>query len=340
MAWSYGKRKLFEGVMEMKKVLTTIAVLQPFATFWRRLTNVWRNLIAAGVDRKASSFKHNVHGGRSRLNLLILLTLGLVFAADSGMAQPKTTPIHPQDDVTSCNPHNFRVAVDVGHTREAPGAMSSSGVTEHTFNLALGKNIEALLREASFDTTFLIIAKGSGKSQLNQRSAYANSMMVDLFLSIHHDDVQPKYYAKWNYNGREYHFSDKFSGFSIFASQLNVYSNQSLYFGKLLGAELIGRGMHFTTHHSENIPGERRQLIDPEHGVYRYDQLVVLKTTKAPAVLLEAGIIVNRNEEALLSSPEHQGLIAAAVVDAVKQFCGKQGSKREVDNVVVPPPSF
>jgi N-acetylmuramoyl-L-alanine amidase. len=44
----------------------------------------------------------------------------------------------------------------------------------------------------------------------------------------------------------------------------------------------------------------RRLLVDPEAGVYRYDQLIVLRQTHVPAVLLEAGSIINRNEELLL----------------------------------------
>ncbi|HEY2136487.1 MAG TPA: N-acetylmuramoyl-L-alanine amidase, partial [Xanthobacteraceae bacterium] len=53
----------------------------------------------------------------------------------------------------------------------------------------------------------------------------------------------------------------------------------------------------------------------------RYDQLIVLRHTRMPAVLLEAGSIVNRTEELLLATPEHQALISAAVVEAVDAFC-------------------
>jgi N-acetylmuramoyl-L-alanine amidase len=51
---------------------------------------------------------------------------------------------------------------------------------------------------------------------------------------------------------------------------------------------------------------------------------VVLKATKAPAVLLEAGIIVNREEELVLASSERQEEIGAAVLAAVTRFCGEQ----------------
>ena len=49
--------------------------------------------------------------------------------------------------------------------------------------------------------------------------------------------------------------------------------------------------------------------------------MIVLKSTHMPAVLLEAGSIINREEELLVATPEHQARISAAVTDAVKAFC-------------------
>ena len=40
-----------------------------------------------------------------------------------------------------------------------------------------------------------------------------------------------------------------------------------------------------------------------------------------PAVLLEAGSIINRDEELRVGSPEHQTRISTAVTDAVEAFC-------------------
>jgi N-acetylmuramoyl-L-alanine amidase len=41
-----------------------------------------------------------------------------------------------------CHASGFKVAIDVGHTVEAPGALSARGVDEHVFNLALAREIE------------------------------------------------------------------------------------------------------------------------------------------------------------------------------------------------------
>jgi len=68
----------------------------------------------------------------------------------------------------------------------------------------------------------------------------------------------------------------------------------------------------------------RHPLLDKAVGVYRYDQLIVLGRTRSPAVLLEAGSIINRDEEMAMNSPERQAMIGTAVATAVKEFCGKR----------------
>ena len=65
-------------------------------------------------------------------------------------------------------------------------------------------------------------------------------------------------------------------------------------------------------------------LLNKETGVYSYDQLIVLKSTRMPAVLLEAGSIINRDEELKMDSPERRDIIGSAVAAAVKEFCGPQ----------------
>jgi N-acetylmuramoyl-L-alanine amidase len=65
----------------------------------------------------------------------------------------------------------------------------------------------------------------------------------------------------------------------------------------------------------------RRPLLNKETGVYSYDQLVVLRSTRMPAVLLEAGSIINRDEELKMGSLERRDIISSAVAAAVKEFC-------------------
>ena len=46
-----------------------------------------------------------------------------------------------------------------------------------------------------------------------------------------------------------------------------------------------------------------------------------LRETQMPAVLLEAGSIINRDEEILMNLPEHRALVGGAVATAVEMFC-------------------
>src|SRR6266496_704052 len=239
--------------------------------------------------------------------LSILLWRGAVHSAWGEIAG--ASPV--RTDRSSCNRAAFRVIVDVGHTVERHGVLSARGATEYMFNLRLANQIEQML-----------VAAAPPPRGLLERAARANSLGADLFLSIHHDGVPDPFVEKWEYDGREHAFSDRFKGHSIFISNDNGDPWGSLRFGRLLGNQLKARGLQYTPHYTEKFMGSRqRKLVDAEAGVYRYDQLIVLRSTRMPAVLLEAGSIVNRDEELLLESPERQAAIAAAVTDAVEAFC-------------------
>jgi N-acetylmuramoyl-L-alanine amidase len=227
--------------------------------------------------------------------------------------------------LAACNRAQFRVALDVGHTTEQPGAKSARGVPEFAFNLVLAERIERALREAGFDRTRLLLTDGRAKPSLFMRVAHAGDIDADLFLSIHHDAVPQQFKETWEFEGRELEYSDRFTGHSIFVSFDHGNAKGSLAFARLLGLQMKQRGLAYTPHYTEPFMGpRRRQLVDAEAGVYRFDALVVLRRTAMPAVLLEGGMIVNRDEELRLASPEHQALVSEAVVAAVERFCAVQ----------------
>jgi len=253
--------------------------------------------------------------------LRLLSVLGLPIAATLACAAPPTAraetgPAH------ACTREAFRVVVDVGHTAQSPGATSARGAPEFVFNLKLAERIEQLLLDAGFRRSVLLITEDRSRKGLAARIKRANALGADLFLSIHHDSVPNKFLEKWKFEGRERGFSDRFSGHSIFISYDNSDRAGSLQFARLLGTQLRERGLQYTPHYTDRIMGHRqRLLVDAQAGVYRYDQLLVLRDTDMPAVLLEAGSIINRDEELRMGSDEHQTAVSAAVVDAVESFC-------------------
>jgi N-acetylmuramoyl-L-alanine amidase len=224
-----------------------------------------------------------------------------------------------------CDPATLRVVIDVGHTNVSPGARSASGRPEHDFNVALADVVESSLRSAGFASVFRVAP--SGPENLAGRARAINALNPDLVLSIHHDSVQPGYLQRTHAEGREQRYSDEFRGWSLFVSMANGRASDSRRLAQDVADQLLATGLPFSRHHAERIPGESRTFIDASRGIYRYDGLAVLKLASAPAVLLEAGIIVNRAEEAALASGARQAATARAAAAGVSRFCsaGTQG---------------
>ena len=222
----------------------------------------------------------------------------------------------------TCDPAKFRLVVDVGHTAKSEGAISARNVAEFVFNLHLAQRIEQKLKAEGFAGTRLLVTEGKARPSLVRRVNVANNMPADLFLSIHHDSVPDKLLEDWEFEGKKRHFSDRFSGYSVFVARTNADFKTSLAFAELLGKELKGRGLEYAKQFTMPIMGKNQHpLLNKETGVYSYDKLIVLKDTRMPAVLLEAGSIINRDEELKMDSPERRDLIAGGVAAAMKQFC-------------------
>ncbi len=217
-------------------------------------------------------------------------------------------------------PAGLTVALDIGHTLAAPGATSARGQPEFLFNQALAHVVLATLTGAGYSQSFLVGDSGA-PLRLEERTRLARAGGAGLFLSIHHDSVQTAYLSDWEVGGRKQRFSDRFHGFSVFFSTLTAQTAPSQAFATAIGHALTAAGMTPSLHHAEPIPGEGRTLVDPRIGLYRFDELAVLRTASMPAALLESGIIVNRDEELRLGQDATRHLIAAAIHRAVDQVC-------------------
>src|SRR6478736_3163410 len=260
-------------------------------------------------------------------SFLRLVALAVMLTGTTGQLARAEDPVTLHGSESgNCARSAFRVLIDVGHTATSPGADSARGVPEYEFNLKLANVITQSLHEAGFDKTVQLVTRGTRMASLFERAASANSLRGDLFVSIHHDSVPDNLKETWQYEGKKLSYSDRFSGYAIFVSNDNADRADSLAFGRSLGQELQKRGLRYTPHYTLPLMGRyRHELIDEEAGVYRYDHLIVLHTARMPAVLLEAGTIINRQEELELATSERRLMVAEAVTAAVKEFCASRG---------------
>jgi N-acetylmuramoyl-L-alanine amidase len=227
-----------------------------------------------------------------------------------------------------CLKPDFRVIIDVGHSRQAAGAISARGRPEFNFNLQLATLLEARLKQLGFGKTAKWVT--SRPLSLDSRVTAENSKNPDLLISIHHDSVQSRFLRRGMIDGEPALFSDHARGWSSFVSKLNAHAEESERFAKLVADRLLAAGLTFSKHHAEPIPGEGRVFIDETRGIYRYDGLVVLKHSRAPAILFETGVIVNPAEELELVSAGREIATVEAVAGAVQDFCN--GVARTADN--------
>ena len=223
----------------------------------------------------------------------------------------------------ACRAEDFIIAIDIGHTINISGATSARGVPEYRFNQNIGTLLYRQLRQdRRFKGSFIINETGDDIS-LPARAAIANQRGAHLLVSIHHDSVEPKDLSQWLCQGRMMPYCDKFTGYSLFYSEKNGSPLNSLIFAVILGSELLQRHFCPTLHHAEKFTGGDKDLIDKTRGIYKYNNLVVLKKAHMPAVLFECGIIKNRNEELRLKDPQYQQRLVAALFNAIKLFCSQ-----------------
>jgi len=200
------------------------------------------------------------------------------------------------------------VAVDVGHFLEKPGVISVTGVPEFEYNKALAFKVRETLEAAGLRVR--MIGERGDFADLYERVKAARG--ADLFVSIHHDSVQEEYLP----------VAERFAGFSIFVSRTNPQVAKSLACASAIGAEMLKAGFTRSLYHADPVLGESRAFADEANGVHYFDNLAVAKNATTPALLFEAGVIVNRSEEARLARPETQAVIASAIAKGVVQCMG------------------
>ncbi len=213
------------------------------------------------------------------------------------------------------------VAVDVGHYFAKPGVISARGIPEFDYNFRLAREVSESLRRAGHRT--LLIGDDGLAENLGSRASRAKGM--DLFISVHHDSVQPRFLSSWDRDGETLLYSDRFSGFSLFVSRLNSHTESSLKCASAIGAALRSAGFTPSRYHADPIVGENRPFADEANGVHYFDNLAVLKTASIPALLFEAGVIVNRDEELHMRDPAVRKKISESIAKAVGNCLGQRG---------------
>ena len=200
--------------------------------------------------------------------------------------------------------------MDVGHYTAEPGVLSASGRPEFEYN-----------RDLAFELKLQLELVGLRVRMIGERGDYAvlhhrtrDARGADLLVSIHHDSVKESLLPQ----------ADRFSGFSLFISRSNPFPGKSLACASSIGKKLRERDFRPSRYHADAELGESRPFADEPNGVHYFDNLAVGRSAPMAAVLVEAGVIVNREEDRRMQDPQVRARIAAAVAQGVRDCLAEQ----------------
>jgi len=226
---------------------------------------------------------------------------------------------------SSCN-----ICIDVGHDPVASGATSSTGSSEYLFNKRASIDLYYALKDRGIPAFFA--NPDEKKMGLKNRPRIAKKNNATLLVSMHHNSVAKRHLKKWTYQGKKRYCSDRINGYGLFISKKNPYYTHSKYLAELIGDNLLSSGYTPTTackpkpdpylKKAKKKKGTPRTiLIDKKRGIKRYDNLVVIKYSKMPAILIENGVIINREEERKLGDTAYRGGIVSAIANGISEWC-------------------
>ena len=254
--------------------------------------------------------------------------------------------------LTACGQTRQLTVIDSGHTKANYGAISCTDRKEVDYNDDLVQKIstELIRKNRDFLLTrtkdtdiedadelrqYLVDKPDDEKwqkyGQLYTRIALANKKQAGLFVSIHHDSVI-EHRLQRSKNGKiidvQDDFKQKFNpGYSIYIASDPTYPNTELHYAKSLKfAEIFAKKMHAidrkpSTYHEEKPGQDHYQSIDVTLGIYNSKTLLaVLRNAEMPAVLIEAGVIVDVDDEKVVSSQIFKDQLAKSIVETIVAF--------------------
>ena len=225
-------------------------------------------------------------------------------------------------------PPSFVVVIDPGHGGAETGAVGPSGLEEKNVVLDLARRLKAALQEDG--STAVVLTRDEDRLvPLDERTAIANHNRADLFLSIHMNAARGRRAV-----GAETFFlapeATDDETRTLAALENRAYEAPDAASTKApetgAGIELIlwdlaqNRYLDQSGRLAESVQAEMNGLAGTRDRGVRQAPFRVLMGATMPAVLVEAGLISNPEEESRFKSDEHKDKVVLALKRAVEQF--------------------
>ncbi len=215
-----------------------------------------------------------------------------------------------------------RIVVDPGHGGKDPGAIGQRGTMEKDVNLALAQELARRLRR-EFDCEVILTRDRDVYLPLEERTAIANRVGADLFISIH-ANASPNhsvrgvetYYLNFSSSERAAAVAARENGTSL----QQISDLEMILFDLMANAKINESSRLAAEVQSSMVTTLQRYFPEVKDNGVRQGPFYVLLGATMPSVLVEAGYLSNAQDENLLRTRRYQERVAEAIVAGVKKF--------------------
>ncbi len=215
-----------------------------------------------------------------------------------------------------------RIVVDAGHGGKDPGAVGPSGVLEKDVTLAMAKVLARKL-EAELGCEVILTRDGDVYLPLEERTAIANKVGADLFISIHANANRNRsaygvetYYLNFSKNDKAAAVAARENGTSI-----KQVGDLELILFDLMANAKINESSRLAAEIQKSLVADldRHYSHIKDLGV-RQGPFYVLVGATMPSVLVETAFISNKREEARLTDKKFHDKTGSAIVKGVHNY--------------------
>lgn len=237
-------------------------------------------------------------------------------------------------DVATKSKGTLRIVVDAGHGGKDPGAVGPNRLYEKDVVLKLAKKLASRLR-SSLGCEVLLTRDRDVYIPLRQRTAYANEVDADLFISIHANaSINKKifgietFYLNFSKNDKAIAVAARENGMSI----KEMGDLELILFDMMANAKINESSRLATEIQTSLISSLSRRYSDVKDMGVRQGPFHVLLGATMPSVLVEVAFISNKMEAKRLNSSVYRDRAAEAIVTGVKKYLRSQNLLAEVEN--------
>lgn len=215
-----------------------------------------------------------------------------------------------------------RIVIDPGHGGHDPGAVGPSGLQEKEVVLAVGLRLRDRLKE-ELGLDVVMTRSTDVFIPLEERTAIANKVNADLFLSVHANAAPNRsaagietYYLNLAKTEKAAQLAAKENGTSL--EKVSVL--QAILFDLMANYKL-----NDSAHLAEEVQKALHKKIRGQHADVRnlgvkQGPFYVLVGATMPSILVETAFLSNPQEEARLKDPAYLDMTAEGILDGVRGY--------------------